>query len=206
MTLGAGSVIMRNVDGGDGEFDTICLSQNEGEASWLSQAHLANYVNFEKLSVTGAGEFNIDQNLAGYNVEMEGGNLVVHHGVTLDGNIAAGTLTAEDTVKVFGTVTGNVSLFAAPTPSKTPGGSRAMSCLVRATTATSRATAELFNGTIDVGQAQHLHLPPWADRGLDPRQCGQLQLVRRFWPGTLDLALNEGQQLSRISSCSKAPT
>ena len=156
-------------------------------------------MNFEKLSVTGAGEFNIDQDLAGYNVEIEGGNLVVHHGVTLDGNIAAGTLTAEDTVKVFGTVTGNVSLFAGADTVENAGRIEGDVLLGAGNDRYIARDGGVVTGTIDGGSGDNTFIFRLGGiEGSIPGKVVNFNSFGVFGPGTLDLALNEGQNYANI--------
>lgn len=197
--LGAGSVINGQVDGGAGDFDTIAFSQNEGQSSWLSQAHLANYVNFEKLAITGAGEFNIDQDLAGYDVGMEGGKLVVHHGVTLDGNVGSGTLTADDSVAVYGTIHGNVALFNGNDTVENAGRIEGDVLLGAGDDRYIARDGGVVTGTIDGGSGDNTFIFRLGGiEGSIPGNVINFNSFGVFGPGTLDLALNAGQDYARI--------
>lgn len=104
--LGSGATVTGGVDGGAGN-DLLQLEQGQGTVRSLRSLGATG---FERLESRGAGELQIDIDSTFDLVNLDGGQLTVAAGTTLNAPVAGGA--GNDRLAILGTLVGNVDLGA----------------------------------------------------------------------------------------------
>lgn len=199
LTLGAGSQINGLVDGGGqgvGGRDTLRFVQNAGE---VGRFGTLQHVNFEQLEIQGAGEFQIDVDVDGFEeVYVNAGTLVVNTGATLGDDVRGGA--SADTVRVHGALAGSISLADG---ADTVDNSGVINGDVLLGAGDDRYIARdggLVNGLIDGGDGDNtfiFRLGGNPDASI-PGNVSNFNSFGVYGAGTLNIALNAGQNYARL--------
>ncbi|KQY91314.1 autotransporter domain-containing protein [Brevundimonas sp. Root1423] len=199
LTLGAGSSITGRVDGGEGgvERDILRFVQNAGE---IGRFGALDHVNFEQLEIQGAGEFQIDVDVDGFDeVYVNAGTLVVNTGATLGDDVRGGV--SADTVRVHGVLAGNISLAGGADTVDNRGVINGDVLLGDGNDFYIARDGGVVNGDIDGGDGDNtfvFRLGGNPDASI-PGNVRNFNSFGVFGTGTLNIALNAGQNYARLA-------
>lgn len=198
LTLGAGASITGSVDAGEGigDYDILRFVQNAGE---VGRFGTLEHVNFEQLEIQGAGEFQIDVDIDGFeDVRVNAGTLVINAGSTLSDDVSGGALA--DTVRVHGTMAGNITLEAGDDTVDNSGVINGDVLLGEGDDRYIARDGGLVNGLIDGGEGDNtfiFRLGGNPDASI-PGNVSNFNSFGVYGAGTLNIALNAGQNYARL--------
>lgn len=204
LTLSTGSRITGAVDAGEraGDRDVLAFQQAGGQISRLSAFGLSTLAGFEQMSVLGAGEFHIDQNLTAFDeVVLEGGNLFVDAGSTLTADVMGRDVAdptqaaSDDTLNVHGTVQGNVALGGGNDTVDNRGRIEGNVDLGAGNDRYIARDGGVVTGTIDGGAGDNTFIFRLGGQdGSIPGNVANFNSIGVYGAGTLEIALAAGQR------------
>lgn len=208
LTLSSGARITGAVDAGEraGDRDVLAFQQAAGQVSRLGDFGLSSLVGFEQMAVLGAGEFHIDQNLAAFDsVVLEGGNLVVDAGSTLDADVLGrdvadpAAVATDDMLSVLGIVAGNVSLGGGDDTVDNRGRIVGDVDLGAGNDRYIARDGGVVTGTIDGGAGDNTFIfRLGGQNGSIPGNVVNFNSIGAYGAGTLEIALNAGQDYANL--------